>query len=330
MSRMLRFIFLVIALCYICPALAEDMQHVPPAKPVLVKVGFYLTDITHINEPNETISFMGNLRMQWRDPRLAGRYRVYVDQKAQKKFDEIWHPHLKFKNERGDRSTIAKHLVIESNGTVTVHEWVRSKVRTFLNYRKFPFDTQQIVFAVEPFSYPTTEVKLVDWKMHSGVTNKTYLTEWYLNKVQTEVKSEPSKPKVGHYSSYNLVVTYERASLYYLWQVIVPMILIVLLSFGVFWMLDQPLVNRVAISLTAILAIVVFQWRIFSKLPHVGYHTFLDVLMLFSFIVACMTVLVATSIHSYTQQERSWALRLRWIFPTGFVLGLGVISLIYL
>lgn len=96
-------------------------------------------------------------------------------------------------------------------------------------------------------------------------------------------------------------------------------------------MTHNPLVNRTAISITTVLTIVVYQWRILSDLPQVSYLIMLHAWMLFSFIMAASTLIPSILYDHLKNKKKAEHLisTSRWLFPFVYIVGLIIIGIIY-
>ena len=99
-----------------------------------------------------------------------------------------------------------------------------------------------------------------------------------------------------------------------------PLLLIVILSWSVFWMKDENFAGRTRVSSTGILTIVAYQFAIGNTLPRVPYLTFMDEVMIVSFTLIGVTVVESLLVANAKEQgDTATALRIdrtcRWLFP---------------
>jgi hypothetical protein len=101
-----------------------------------------------------------------------------------------------------------------------------------------------------------------------------------------------------------------------------PIFIIVGLSWSVFWMTEEPLAGRSRITATGVLTIVAYQFAIASDLPRIAYLTFLDKLMLLSFGLLSLTLIQSMIVARFQQSDMERARRIdrasRWIFPASY------------
>ncbi len=317
---------------------AQAFTTFPPAQqPIPVKVGLYINDVLALVESNETMNFVGTLTLQWRDKRLvfnqsgAGtRLKGYDTRASAGLLAKIWHPQMRLVGGRGPRQIQMMHVSITPQGVVTWTEQFATTVEIHMNLRRFPFDKQVIEVGLESFVHDAAAVQLQNFSKFSGVAKKAHMRGWRMIQFSAGVGKVNNPLYQKSFSQYYLRIQYDRLSHYFIYQIFAPIILIVLLSFSVFWMLKNPLVNRAAISLTAVLTIVVFEWRILSKLPRVAYHMFTDVFMLISFVIAATTIL-ASIIIDHVGQSKGCLVRICRIgYPLSYFLAILIVGMIYL
>lgn len=340
MQQLRKLLFCILVFVWVIPSLGATKDFVSPPvnRPVVVQIGFAINDITKISERNETVTFEGMLTERWHDKRLAfdpvqagTKIKYYTSDAAVKKLNQIWNPQIILRDLRGKPQIYATYLTIDASGEVTYGTRFLATVENRLNFVRFPFEKQFKFFAFQSHLYDASIVELQRLKMKEGFYNPTHLDEWQIldTKIKTSANYNPSFQKV--FSQYTLEVIFVRQSLFYFMQTILPLVLIVLFSFSAFWMIQDPLVNRSMVSLTALLTIVVFQWRISGILPHISYLTFLDVLLLYSFMIVVIG-LFPSLLYNHLQNEKTKMKLIRtcrWAFPVFYLLGILIITLIY-
>lgn len=327
-----------LSVLFIHSAFSETLsRNLPKNLPVKVKIGFSIDDVIDINEKKETITFDGILSLQWKDPRLAftptreyDPEKHYTDDNATKKINSIWHPHIILVNLRGSPDMYASFLTIKPSGVVTYVKRFIATIENQMDFTKFPFERQEKIFSFQSLNYNANQVQLVRMPEREGFFHPDHLEEWELIRSHINVKNVVNPLFNEKFSRYTLALDYQRQAEYYFFQTLLPLFLIVSFSFCIFWMMEDPIVNRAAITLTAILTIVVFEWQIFRILPHIAYLTFLDVLILFSFLVVVLTLFPSIGYNFTKKENRPILVKLcRWGFPILYILGILIIVLIY-
>lgn len=304
----------------------------PTKQPVKVAARLFVHDISVIDEYKESTAFEGTLILHWQDARLVtsaaqGVIESYSGAAAALKWSQIWHPHWRLAEQQGSKHISQTHLTISPAGEVTYQERFSAEVGQAMSFREFPFDTQQFEFSVQVMPQDAGRVRLTVFDKQHAIQAHPRPEEWQHQATEVGVGEYVDALSGQPASQYVLSFEYKRASHYFQIQIIAPIFLLVLMAFSVFYMQHNPLVNRVGLSLTAVLTIIVFSWRIFSTLPHIAYHSFLDLFLVYSFLMSALTILpsilydhLSTPAH---QQRLNRAVR--WLFPLVYLLGIGVI-----
>ena len=129
-------------------------------------------------------------------------------------------------------------------------------------------------------------------------------------------------------------VEIERRVGYYLWKALLPLFLIVALSWTVFW-IPEGIAGRIRLSATVILTIVAYQFAMASDLPKVAYVTFLSAITTVSFLIVALTVVV--NLVVFQRQERGDETAVarsdrlnRWLVPVIYAIAMGAVAFAYL
>jgi hypothetical protein len=130
----------------------------------------------------------------------------------------------------------------------------------------------------------------------------------------------------------------QRRPLFMLRLVVLPLIIIVMLSWSVFWMDRSSVGDRTAVSSVGILTAVTFMILISDVLPQISYVTWLNALVNFSFVWMAATVVINLVVGS---ADIAGNLGLgdridricRWLFPLVYfgiaLLSLGAVFVIF-
>jgi len=231
-------------------------------------------------------------------------------------------------NESGGVNRQGQVLKIAPDGTLTYIEEINATAVTPMNLRRFPFDQQvfEVVFAVLGFS--ENEVQLEPGSSQfraSGVD----LPQWTFIDMETKVQSpETHGDALG--STYAIGVRMERNPWHMLRIVVLPLTLLVMLSWSVFWMDLSSIGDRMDISFIGILTVVAYQIIISDHMPKIAYFTLMSVFLYSIYVMLAATIVVNLRVAHLDKSGRLAAgdrldLRCHWLFPVLF-LGFNAIS----
>lgn len=341
LSRLVPLSTLCLLLCAPQPGTAQDALRGPPRTadgPVDVAVGFYLIDIVDINSDEKTFEFEGILSLRWNDPRLAfDPAAVGTDEKIYQgkyQFAEIfdgWWPPLVLRNESGRYERQEVLLRVGHDGSVTYVEELQALAEANMDLRLIPFDAQEFGVTFEVLGYDTNTVRLRPDSARIGLADPT-LTQWHLDQVQYRVfETDPAYLGVGGTALSAIEFSYPavRSPHYLLRLVVFPLMILVALSWSVFWMDRESLGDRMDISFIGILTVVAFQILVSDRLPRISYFTIMSSFMYITYLTMAAAVLVNLRVGALDKRgDVARGNRLdricRWAFPLGYGATLAV------
>jgi hypothetical protein len=162
------------------------------------------------------------------------------------------------------------------------------------------------------------------------------MPQWQLTKISASIgtRKTPLIGKDASTSTFTTSVHVQRDSFFIFRLVILPLMVIVILSWSVFWMDKSSLGDRLSISFIGILTAVTYQVIMSEILPRISYVTLInDGFLAISFFTMTMTVLVNLRVGYLDRGGNSLAgdrldQHCRWIFPLAYFGSLVVIALI--
>src|SRR4029077_18712371 len=126
------------------------------------------------------------------------------------------------------------------------------------------------------------------------------------------------------YSGYAFEFTASRNVQHYILKIILPLVLIVMMSWSVFWIDPVTSNSQISVAVTSMLTLIAYRFAVDSQLPRLPYMTRLDSFFLTSTLLvffSLIEVLVTTVLENQKQTERAKKLDryCRVIFPVIFV-----------
>jgi hypothetical protein len=334
---MVRVMAVVTALVLIsCEAgSAQGLKTIPPGNPIEVNVGAYLIDFDEINEGSLTYTISAYLTATWRDPRLVKGSAPDLD-RASATIEQIWWPNLEFTNEHEPRDTTNSQITIEDDGRVKYEERFNAKLAAELDLRRFPFDEQTLPLWIESFRYDRSALVLTPLQGHDLVSPRAFLAEWNILGASQKLDIDEYNPDRRPYSRYNFEIRVRRNAGFYVWNIFLPLLLIAVIAWSVFWIAPEDIATRTGISITALLTAIAFSLVIGDSRPRVSYITFMDAVFLSAYVLIFLAA--AGSVFGHVLIRRSGspdrAERLsqicRWAFPLVLVVSNLVIAGVFL
>ena len=317
------------------PAQSNEFMNALPQEngPVIVTVSFELRDINHIDDEAETFEFTGVLKLSWHDPRQA--FDPVIEGTEEKmyqghfQFNEVftgWFPQLVLVNESGRYEKHGVLLRVRPDGSLTSFVTVDAAAKVDLDLRRYPIDQQRLEAVFEVLGFDSNEVVLrVESGYEDGVLNFDQLfrmPQWYLTGLNSSIGTR-NTPLAGNETAISTFIgsmDLQRRALFILRLVMMPLMIIVMLSWSVFWMDNSSLGDRISVSFIGILTVVAYQLVLSEILPRIAYFTLTNAFLNISFFIMCATVIVNLRVGNLDRQglfEEGDRLdrRCRWMFP---------------
>jgi hypothetical protein len=326
---------LVLSACAIASSAYASTAPPPGERPVVVKAGFMLYDINEIEESTETFEFEGALLLSWHDPRQAFdpetegvTERVFKGSFQYSELYEGWKPQVFLANESGtyDRQGIV--LRIEPDGTVWYVEEIDAVAESQMDLRFFPFDAQTLQIHFKFLGYGLDEVIFEPVEEYSRllpqrdnpIGNAGWSIGDYAVSVGRDLSAIAGPEVVAEGSTLRVDVSAERRSGYLIRVVVLPLMLIVALSWVIFWMDRESLSNRINISFIALLTVVAFQIMVEQALPAIPDLTLMAGFLAINYVLLAATIVINLRVDQLDRAGRvaegdALDLRCRWLFP---------------
>jgi len=307
----------------------EDLssERPPGESPTRIEVAFYLIDLMRVIDLDGAFEADLFTVASWKDPRLRGeRVRVVPT-------DEVWMPNMVAFNERDVSSRLPKVVEIQPDGTVTFRQRLMGTFASLLDLRRFPMDSHTLEVKFVVYGNTVEEVILVEsTTIPSGRSPELSIADWEIGEL--EIRAAAFTPVPGFERS-SLVVRLgaRRFVGYYAVQILVPLILIVAMSWIPFWV-EPGMVNvRSRVSVTTVLTLIAYRFMIGELVPKLPYLTRIDELLLGSTVLVAAAMICTVIGGFLVSRDRAAAVArmdviARVVLPVGFLLLLGSVTLL--
>lgn len=312
----------------------------PPASPTTVKCGLMILDVIDIDDVNETFEAEIAISASWHDPRLAfdpqaeGTDRKLFQGEFQ--FAEVfpgWWPQLLIINQVGRGDTSAIKIEIAPDGRVTFLEQRNVLLETPMALYDYPFDTQRLKALLVPFGNTSDEVVLEVDERFNMATQDYVQQEQGVNVAGWDLRSlEMTAGRTSSIGSLDTTfsrivttITLERRSGQIVWDILLPLVVLVSMVWSIFWLDSEDVADRLNISFIGVLTIVAYQFVVIDNMPRMAYLTFTDTLLLISFLITSATIPQSLLLRRLIRKGRKAAAdridrTCRWAFPLGYAL----------
>ncbi|XP_068607096.1 glycine receptor subunit alpha-3 [Brachionichthys hirsutus] len=277
--------------------------------PVNVSCNIFINSFGSIAET--TMDYRVNifLRQQWNDPRLA--YAEYPDDSLDldpSMLDSIWKPDLFFANEKGahfhEVTTDNKLLRIFKNGNVLYSIRLTLTLSCPMDLKNFPMDAQTCIMQLESFGYTMNDL-IFEWQENGPVQVADGLTlPQFILKDDSDLRYCTKHYNTGKFTCIEVRFHLERQMGYYLIQMYIPSLLIVILSWVSFWINMDAAPARVALGITTVLTMTTQSSGSRTSLPKVSYVKAIDIWMAVCLLFVFSALLEYAAVNFVSRQHK--------------------------
>ena len=301
----------------------------PEAGPTVVWASMFIIDIGGIDGVKQTFDASVYVRLRWKDPRLAhsdgGRRRLPLA--------EIWRPKTIFLNQAGIlRPSLPMMARVEQDGTVEYRQRYVGPFSQPLDLEEFPFDEHAFVLHLISPGNGSTEIEFVPdpdvvasgMPGAAGIAERLSLPDWRIMKFFAG-----ERPLVGTYAAdtagYALEFHAQRQVGYYVWKVLLPLVLIVMMAWTAFWIDPTMAGTQVSVATTSMLTLIAYRFLLDSLVPRLPYMTRMDYFILGSTVLVFLTLVEVVMTSALAKMNRRGLARRidrvsRVAFPLAFLI----------
>jgi uncharacterized membrane protein HdeD (DUF308 family) len=121
----------------------------------------------------------------------------------------------------------------------------------------------------------------------------------------------------------------DRGTSYYAWKLGLPLVLIVLMAYGVYFIPQTAVAQQIGLGMTAMMTLIAYMLTLGSTLPRISYLTRADrffvgssVLVFFGLVKAVVTIVLAQAPSAGVLERLDrWG---RWLFPLAMLANLAL------
>lgn len=310
-----------------CEDVEVRMEGVPDTEQaVVVAMDFVILELLDIDDSEGTFDVDMLVSARWKDPRvtagLASQWRS-----CDGVGERTWRPPVSYGNGYDAEVRVVEPLRLERDDAFFYRERQRVTFSLQADLHAFPFDEQvlsmQIInpvadadMHIEPSVSMSAEATagIVGWHVAPpGIDRRAFLG------------SAPHGGRVvgPQFTQFRVLIPVSRDPRFYLWRVVLPLCLIVGMSWSVFWIHSSRLDAQMEVSSASVLTLIAFQLSFSDVLPRVPYLTLLDKFALMCTLLVFLALAESVWTSFLARRERlELAERIdhgsRWAFPLAF------------
>ena len=249
-------------------AAAQDLSRPDPVgTPTKVTAGIYLIDLSKINGADQAMVVDFAVRLTWKDPRLTGPKVVSLD--------KIWAPRVQLLTERRLFRKLEEIVTIDKDGTAVYRQRFYGHLTAPVHLRDFPLDSHTLEMPVIIVQRPD-EVQVVLDSTVTGQRPRMSIPDWEIGEGSARLTSYDFAPGVPRFPGLSYDIPARRYFTFFVWKVLLPLLLIVSMSWTVFWMDPVKHGPQIGVTITSMLTLMAYRVVTAQFLPNLPYLTRLD------------------------------------------------------
>ncbi len=278
-------------------AMADISRPEKDKGPTRVEIGIVVMDVDTIDTVNQ--SFEANLfvEIHWKDPRMAHS----DSRKIGKSLYDVWNPQMMFTNDQRTWHSFPEMVYIQQDGSVTYRQHLWGSFSQPLDLKAFPFDSQSFEISMASARYSDKELEVVPLA-GAGIARKLSIPDWNLIQWKAAPKTyEPVEGEPG-VAGFSFLFEMKRIPGHFILKIILPLLLIVAMSWTVFWIDPSESGTNVSVSITAMLTLIAYRFSIGEDIPNVSYLTGMDYFIMGSTLLVFISLVQVVVTKSYVNQ----------------------------
>ena len=259
-----------------------------------------ILDVDKINSAEQNFTLNLYLLFRWTDSRLVHD----GVESIMRPLSEVWNPRLTIMNTQRQWKNTRDVVEIAPDGSVTFRLHVFGNFSQPLELHDFPHDSHTFEVPVVAAGFRPHQLALKPLPtMETFVSEKLSVADWRIKGVRGE--SRDVKLSNGLMLP-GFVISFEGERLvhHYVVKAIIPLVLIVMMSWVVFWIDPAQVPNQLSVAVTTVLTLIAYHIALSGRLPDIPYLTQMDKFLFGSTVLVFMSLIevVVTSHLSSTEQ----------------------------
>lgn len=296
----------------------------PPGTPTLVGVGIAFNDISHFDDITQTLTADVYVVTRWLDPRLAESARSGSADCAVPG-DELWKPVIEPENLRSRSAFYDPRFLVDAAGVVTLARRQLVEVSYPLDLHDFPFDAHDFRITLWPVLAQADEVTFHPLNRAGTAQIEWSIQGWAVGDRVASVGVAARPTRNGRFARFDIIVPLTRNWSYFAWKLGVPLAVIVLMAYAVYWLPKEYVAQQVGVGMTSVLTLVAYMLALGSTLPRIAYLTTADRVFVGCAVLVFLGLIKAIVTAVWVRQDASERIRRadlvgRWAYPIAVLL----------
>ncbi|CAG5122965.1 unnamed protein product [Candidula unifasciata] len=273
----------------------DDLKTAPPLydhpDPATIQVLLYVTSIDAVNEASMDFTVGILLHLRWVDKRIYhDKAKLYFENNRVESLDFDSENIKKKKGSFHDIMTHNQMMRLYKEGTILYISRLSMTLSCPMDLMNYPFDKQTCYLLIMSFGYSDADL-ILEWMNTTEpfsdvldgqpivVDESIVLPQFEVKDVKANTCNKRYHQKYGNHSCLQAEFHMSRNIWFYMVQMYVPSILIVMLSWISFWLTVNSVPGRISLGLLTVLTMTTQSSSVNAALPRVSYTKAIDVWM---------------------------------------------------
>jgi hypothetical protein len=303
----------------------------PPGAPTVVGLAVLFQDVSALNDVDQTISADLYVIERWLDPRLADPNRGDGSVDCTSSLKPLWMPAVEPENLRAKQRFYEDRFLVNAHGMITFARRNLVVVAQPMDFTEFPLDRHIWKFTLRPTYANSSELIFHALPSPSGPERPT-IQGWRVGAPGAQTSVAPRSNRLGVFAKFDAMVELRRLPQFYAWKLGLPLMLIGLMAYLVYFIPAAMVPQQIALGMTGILTSVAYMLTLTSGLPRIGYVTRADRLFIGIIVLAFLGLVKGVLTAALQAAGRAPLISRidlfgRWLYPAALA-GVIVVALV--
>ena len=294
-------------------------------EPTEVQIGIYIVDVDEVNSADQSFAASVYYEAHWKNLFLRHKGPGPMHRGV----TEVWTPRLTIVGQQNIWRSFPESVDIYPDGECVYRQRVWGHFSQPLELRDFPLDKQVLTIHIVAVGLKEEHVKMVpmakEGKTGSGLAKKFSVPDFNVLSWSAEPTPYVALEGESGTAGFTMQIHVARGPTYYVLKVIIPLCLIVIMSWAPRWINPEQIGTNIGVSTTSFLTLVAYLFAITVLLPRVSYITrldrfiFLSTLMVFFGLIHTVvnTALLSSDKKTRMEQVERWS---RAVYPVVLII----------
>ena len=259
--------------------------------PTEVFVRLLVNDVVAIRDAEQSFSADIFVRVEWDDHRLA-----HADSSpCSARIADIWWPDLQLMNRRALQSVREPAPQVRGDGRVSMLLRGIGDFSYRADLADFPFDEQTL--SIDLLSvYGPEDVVFVYEPGQIALGTRLSVANFAVEIAGVDASPISITATQREHAGMVVQMRATRLAGFYTWQQLVPLFLVVMMAWIVFWIPREHVPSRIGLAATSMLTLIAYRFAMSAVLPPIAYLTRLDRFMIGASVLVFMALATAVAV----------------------------------